>query len=395
MSLLPLALLNVYLPDWMNNRVDMVLNLSAAQWLSLAAAAVAAYLIGWLLQMLVLTISRMLVSRTEVQWDNDVVNLLPGPLHWFLTLLLLAQLIALLDLPFPVEQALRHVLSAVLIVVLGWFVLRLLRFATRLAEAYFTRGLENTPQARAIHTQVAVVRMVLRFLAVVVTVALALLQFEVARSVGVSLLASAGVVGVAAGFAAQRTVSTLFAGIQIAFTKTIKIGDVIVVEGQFGTVEDITLTYVVVKIWDLRRLILPVTYFTEKPFENWTTQATEVMGTVFIYTDYSVPVDDLRAKVRQTLADTPLWDGKVQSVSITELQASNVQIRILVSAPDSGKLWDLRCLLREHLLEWLQSRGQQHLPRQRIQTRPTELDGLEKNDQTRATDGTAKQQQSG
>lgn len=370
------SFLDPYLPQWMNAPAYGFAGLTCAQWLGLAGAVVVAIVAGIVLQLIVVSISRIVVRRTEISWDNDVVEALPGPLRLLLIILIFSQLVKSLDLSSDAEAVIGTLLACILIFTIAWFLLRLLKVVTEVTEHYYISGQELTPQARAIHTQISVVRTIARFLLMIAAVALALMQFEVARTIGVSMLASAGVAGVVLGFAARSTVASLFAGIQVAFTQTIRIGDIVVVEGEFGTVEDIKLTYVVVKIWDLRRLILPVTYFTEKPFQNWTTSTANVMGTVFVYTDYSVSIDDIRAELKRMLAETDLWDGQVQGVVVTNLTQSGVEVRILVSADNSGKLWDLRCLIREKMLTWLQSRGEQVLPAQRIKAKPL-ADGRE------------------
>jgi small-conductance mechanosensitive channel len=261
------------------------------------------------------------------------------------------------------------VVHTLLIVALTVLVLRLITIAAGWLEAYLGRHVTDENRRRSIHTQIVLPRAILRFVATVVGAALILLQFDIVRNVGVSLLASAGLVGIVIGLAAQRAVSNLLAGIQITIFQPIRIGDVVVVEGEWGHVEEIGLTNVVVKVWDLRRLVLPVSYFLEKPFQNWTRGPTDLLGTVFLYTDYSVSVGEVRAEVSAILAETPLWDRRAQGVQVTNLTAESVEVRVLVSAGDGGALWDLRCLVREKLLVWLQTRGAAHVPVNRVSLR--------------------------
>jgi small-conductance mechanosensitive channel len=176
------------------------------------------------------------------------------------------------------------------------------------------------------------------------------------------------VAGIALGLAAQRSLSTLFASVQLALTHPIRIGDSIVIEGESGTVEVIALTFVVVRLWDQRRLLVPIGSFLEKPFQNLTRGSGNLLGTVFVQTDHTVPVAAVRAEVKRIVEKAPQWDGKVQNVQVTDLTENGVQLRVVVSAADGGQLWDLRCLVREELLGWLQTRGRQHLPRQRLET---------------------------
>jgi small-conductance mechanosensitive channel len=361
------ALKLAQLPGWMNETTFLGMN--AAEWGGLAAFIGIAYLAGILLQWLILTVAKMITTRTRAKWDDDFIALLQGPLWMFLALFILSQMLLWLELEAGIYDFIHSLISCALAGALVWFLLKFLQFGTRMTELYFNRGIEGTSQARAIHTQIVVVRGILRFLLIVVGAALMLMQFEVARNLGVSLLASAGIATAAIGFASQKTIATMFAGIQIAFTQTIRIDDVVIVEGNWGRIEEIRLTYVVVRIWDLRRLIVPVTYFTDNSFENWTAKSPELLGTVFLYTDYSVPVNEIRDELKRILENEGknLWDGKVSGVVVTNVTAQNIEVRILVSGADSGKLWELRCLVREKMLDWLRTRGKNYLARQRVQ----------------------------
>jgi small-conductance mechanosensitive channel len=247
--------------------------------------------------------------------------------------------------------------------------IRLSRLAGTLLEAYLANQTSDPALQRSIRTQVLVPLRVFRFLIVILAIALVLIQFELVRTVGLSMLASAGVAGVVIGLAAQRTVANLLAGIQLAVFQPIRIGDAVVVEGDYGTVEEIGLTYVVIKIWDERRLILPVSYFLEKPFQNWTRQSAEMLGTVLLLTDYTVSVEEVRAELSRLLQETALWDRRVSIVQVTNFTEQSVELRILVSAADSAQLFELRCLVREKLLVWLQTSGQSSLPRRRVESR--------------------------
>jgi small-conductance mechanosensitive channel len=199
--------------------------------------------------------------------------------------------------------------------------------------------------------------------------ALVLFQFEGMRALGTSLLASAGVAGIVVGLAAQRSLSTLLAGIQLSITQPVCVGDVVIVEGEWGTVEEITLTYVVVKVWDLRRLVLPIRKFLEEPFQNWTRTGTDLLGTVFIHADYRVPVDVVRRELERFVTAQPLWDRKVVGVQVTNASERTVEIRALVSAADASSAWDLRCAVREFLVQLLQRLdGGRYLPRTRVES---------------------------
>ena len=191
------------------------------------------------------------------------------------------------------------------------------------------------------------------------------MNFDPVRQIGTGLLASAGVAGVIVGFAAQKSLSTIIAGLQIALTDPMRIGDVVNVEGEFGEIEEISLTYVVVKAWDQRRLILPITYFLDKSFQNWTRSSSQLLGTVFLYVDYTIPVDEIRAEGQRIVSESRLWDKRVFGVQVTDWKTDAVEIRVLVSAESSDQLWDLRCEVREKLLTFLQRRYPSAFPRVR------------------------------
>jgi small-conductance mechanosensitive channel len=197
-----------------------------------------------------------------------------------------------------------------------------------------------------------------------------LMVFESVRQFGTSILASAGIAGIIIGFAAQRSISTLLAGFQIALTQPIRIDDVVIVENEWGRVEDISLTYVTVRIWDLRRLILPISYFIERPFQNWTRTSADILGTVFLHVDYTVPLQPLRDELDRILAASPLWDGKVKVLQVTDAKPQTLELRALASAADASAAWDLRCEIREKLIAFLQTHYPASLPRVRAELQP-------------------------
>jgi small-conductance mechanosensitive channel len=215
---------------------------------------------------------------------------------------------------------------------------------------------------RGLQTRLRVLRQLLIFIVAMVCLGVILMNIDAVRQIGSGLLASAGVAGVIVGLAAQKSLTTIIAGLQIALTNPMKIGDVVIVESDYGTIEEITLTYVVVKIWDLRRLILPITYFLEKPFENWTRNSSELLGTVFLYVDYCTSIDAIREKGQEIVAASPLWDKRVYAVQVTDWKSNTVEVRILVSADSAPKLFDLRCLVREEILAFMQQQDPESFP---------------------------------
>lgn len=224
----------------------------------------------------------------------------------------------------------------------------------------------NNLRARKIQTQIVVVERILIVLVILIAFSMTLLSFPKIRQIGMSLLASAGIAGIIIGFAAQRSIALMLAGIQIAFTQPIRLDDVVIVEGEWGWIEEITLTYVVVRIWDKRRLIVPITYFIEKPFQNWTRNSSEILGTVFIYVDYGFPVEAMREELNRILPQLSEWDGQVNVLQVTDAKEQTMELRVLVSAANSPAAWDLRVKVREELIRFIQENYSQYLPRTRV-----------------------------
>jgi small-conductance mechanosensitive channel len=225
-----------------------------------------------------------------------------------------------------------------------------------------------------LRTKIIVATRVVSALVFILGVALVALQFAVVRSVGVSLLASAGVAGVALGFAAQKSLGALLAGIQISLSQPIRIGDSVLLQNEYGTIEDISLTYVTVRLWDERRMIVPTPRFLEEPFQNWSRTNIGLLGTIFLRVDFSCPMAKLRAEFERLMDHEPLWDGRVKHMQITEMNVDTVEVRLLVTARDPPTLFDLRVSVREKLVSWLQELNDgRHLPRTRfaLQDGPT------------------------
>ena len=219
--------------------------------------------------------------------------------------------------------------------------------------------------ARKIFTQVSVIRKIIVSAMVIIAIGSILMMFDPVRQFGTSILASAGIAGIVIGFAAQKTLGNMLAGIQIALTQPLLIDDIVVVEGEFGQIEEITLTYVTVRTWDLRRLVLPITYFVEKPFQNWSRVSTELLGTVILYLDYQAPMRELRKELKRLVENNPKWDKRVCALQVTDTKQSTIEVRALVSGADPGKLGDLRAEVREGLINFLCRNYPESLPRQR------------------------------
>jgi small-conductance mechanosensitive channel len=250
-----------------------------------------------------------------------------------------------------------HTLVILLIATVTWLVTGLVRVGERRAISRFGGGdaemTDADRQRRRVRTQVTVLRRVAIVIVVLLGLAAILMTFPSFSNIGTTLFASAGVLSVVAGLAAQTTLGSVFAGLQIAFSAAIRVGDIVVVEDQWGRVEEITLTCVVLRLWDERRLVLPCTYFTTTPFENWTRNATEIMGTVEFDVDFAVPFDDMRAELDRLLAESDLWDGRRGVLQVTDAVGGCVRVRMLVSAPNASALFDLRCAVREGMVDWV------------------------------------------
>jgi small-conductance mechanosensitive channel len=256
--------------------------------------------------------------------------------------------------------------SIFIIVSLSWASIVFLRIVKQIFLEKYDVSQEDNLRSRKFQTQFNILERILVFLIFLISIGLILMLFDEVKRIGVSLFASAGIAGVIIGLAAQRVIGAVLAGIQIAITQPIRLDDVVIIEGEWGRIEEITLTYVVVRIWDQRRLIVPSTYFFDKPFQNWTRTTSEILGTVFIYTDYHVSFDALRNELTRLLKKTPHWDGKVNVLQVTDARERSIEIRALMSAKDSGAAWELRVFIREKLIEFLQNNYPESLPKTRV-----------------------------
>jgi small-conductance mechanosensitive channel len=266
---------------------------------------------------------------------------------------------------FPGRSAVLHGLIIAIIAAGAWLVADLLLVLEDVALSKWRTDVPDNMKARRLKTQVVILRRATIAAIVVIALGAALMTFPAVRTLGTSVLASAGLFSVVAALAAQSTLGNLFAGLQLAFSDAVRIDDVVVVEGEWGRIEELTLTYVALVIWDDRRLILPTSYFTTKPFQNWTRTASAVLGTAEIDVDWSTPVEALRAELRSVCEGTELWDGRVCVLQVTEAIGGAIRLRALVSANDAAALWDLRCLVRERLVTYVWEKHQDALPRVR------------------------------
>jgi small-conductance mechanosensitive channel len=286
-----------------------------------------------------------------------------------LGLLIVAMIVAIPVAPFDPLTAywLARLLLIAVISLIGWAALTALKIAADLYLRRFRIDTDDNLLARKHLTQVRVLMRTADVLVVIVTIAAALMTFEPVRQYGVSLFASAGVAGIVAGLAARPVLSNLFAGVQLAMTQPIRIDDSVVVENEWGTIEEITSTYVVVRLWDWRRMIVPLTYFIEKPFQNWTRETSALIGSAFIYVDYHAPVEAVREKLNEIVKQSKLWDGRVVNLQVTDAKEGTIELRCLMSANSASHAFDLRCEVREKLVDFLQKQYPAALPRQRAE----------------------------
>jgi small-conductance mechanosensitive channel len=270
----------------------------------------------------------------------------------------------------PVDRT----LNIVVIALAAWFVASVVSLLVDVMLSRYRTDVADNRVARRVRTQVLIVRRVSVVVIVVVALASSLLLFPAAQAAGASLLASAGVVSIIAGLAAQSTLGNVIAGMQLAFSGAIRVDDVVIANGEWGRIEEITLTYVVLHVWDDRRLVLPSTYFTTTPFENWTRTSSQLMQSVDFDLDWLVEPQAMREEMHRILARTKLWDGRVAVLQVTDAVGGMIHVRVLVTAVDAPTLFDLRCFVREEMIRWLHEQQPAALPRTRVQmTLPPEV----------------------
>lgn len=279
-----------------------------------------------------------------------------------------------LQLLFPVSPiadalagTLQHGVAIGLIVSITWLLIRAITVIDDMILARHPIGVRDNLRAREIHTKTKVLSRSLIIIVSIVGVAAVMMTFEGVRQFGESLLGAAGIAGILLGFAARATISNLIAGVQLALTQPIRIDDVVIVEGEWGWIEEIRSTFVIVKIWDDRRLVVPLQHFIEKPFQNWTRKTADLLGSIFIHADYRLPVQRVREELERIVKDCEEWDGRVCVLQVTDAKEQTIELRALVSAGDSPSCWDLRCKVREKLVGFIQSEFSDCLPRVRAE----------------------------
>jgi small-conductance mechanosensitive channel len=289
------------------------------------------------------------------------------PARWIMICVAVRLALPFLGAPEKLASTIAHILTLLLIATISWLLIKATYVLQDCVVNRFSIEEKDNLKARKVYTQLNVLKRITIVVVSVLALGMMLMTFPRVRQLGTTILASAGIIGLVIGMAAQRTIGTFIAGLQIAFTQPIRVDDVVIVENEWGRIEEITLTYVVVKIWDLRRLIVPITYFIEKPFQNWTRTTADILGTVFIYVDYTVPVEAIREELGRILKDSELWDGKVCVLQVTNTSERTVELRALMSASDASKAWNLRCEVREKLIDFIRKNYPDVLPKFRAE----------------------------
>ncbi|AXU95452.1 MAG TPA: mechanosensitive ion channel family protein [Erwinia persicina] len=333
----------------------------APSWVPAVLLVTLSFALGFLARFILLRFIRYWQSRDRKLFKS-LEKHLRGSMFLFIPLLMISVGVNYLNIH---PEALSLITTVVNIFIILSFCSVLIRLTNVAQDMLFIRydiNLSNNLRARKIRTQIMYVKKVAIVLLVLFCLSLVLLSIPGVRKFGTTILAGAGVAGIIIGFALQKSLVNLFAGIQIAFTQPIKIDDAVVVENEWGWIEEINLTYVVVRIWDLRRLVLPITYFTENAFQNWTRNNAQILGSVFLYLDYSMPLDPLRKHFEKVLSETKLWDQQTQVLQVTDTTDKTMTIRLLMTAQNSPTAWDLRCHVREKMIEFIQQNYPQSLP---------------------------------
>lgn len=328
------------------------------------AAVALAILGGLLLNWLAFRVLTSLFGA-DVGLIGSAVRRARRPMRLASVLLGLVVVLPAVRLPTVWRDGLQHVVLVLLIVLVGWTAILLVNHVAERSARKYRFDTDDNLAARKYVTQVRVLRRTAVIVLGIFTAAAVLLTFESVQRYGVSLFASAGAAGLILGLAARPVLANLIAGIQIAITQPIRLDDVVIVEGEWGWIEEIFATYVVVRIWDWRRMVVPLSYFIEKPFQNWTRESASIIGAVFWYLDYTVPVDAARDKLEEVLKNSPHWDGQVANLQVTDTDKDTVTLRGLMSARTSPQAWDLRCEVREKMIDWFQSEYPEALPRLR------------------------------
>lgn len=347
-----------------------ILEMELWQWLGLVVVALLATGLGMALRRVLLGAARFLSRHRLTGWDERIVEVMDGPLQGLVMVALAAAGTRLLRLALPAQAILDTGVRILAMLLVGWLLVRSVGLITDFVYSLMVRDLADVPLRRSIKTRMDIVRQLGMLIVGLLALSYVLMQFEAVRALGTGLLASAGVTGLVIGLAAQKTLANVFSGLQLGITQPVRVGDEVVFEDEWGWIEEITLTHVVIRIWDLRRLVVPIPYLLERPIQNWTRASSDILGTVYIHADYSVDVPALRDEVKAIIKGSDLWDGKVEpGLIVTDLKERTVELRALCSAANAGDAWNLRCHIREKALERMRELNPHWLPVTRVELR--------------------------
>ena len=315
----------------------------------------------------IVTLLLKLYSKSSDHFSifRSILSRLNKSITFFLPLLTLNLMLPLMELTKLQYAIIYKIVNVALIISVAFVLISIIKIFEDLFYHIYDLNKTNNLRERKIRTQLQFLRKLAITVIVLLTIGAILVSFSSLRRIGTGLLTGVGISGIIVGFAAQRSLGNLLAGLQIAFTQPLRIDDVLVVEGEFGRVEEITLTYVVLNLWDKRRLILPINYFLEKPFQNWTRTSSDILATVFLYLDYTAPIDELRMEFDRLLDETNMWDKRAKVLQVTDSKESTVEVRMLFSAANSAIAFDLRCYVRENMISFIQKNHAYALPKTR------------------------------
>lgn len=337
------------------------------EWLWAIGEIAAAAAVGLLVHWLVFTLLLRGAKRAGVEVTREVIRRLRRPLRLTFPLLAIQVVMPAVALPEGQKQLIHHLVSLALVASVVWLAVAVCSIVEHLIKSRHRIDVADNLGARRVHTQITVLTRTVMAFVVIIGIGAGLMTLPAVRELGAGLLASAGVAGLVIGLAARPVLENLIAGVQLALTQPVRLDDVVIVDGEWGRIEQITTTYVVVRIWDERRLIVPFSKFITEAFQNWTRESADILGTVFLFADYTVPVQAVREELERIVKQASQWDGKVCVLQVTDATERTMQLRALVSAASSGAAWDLRVFVREKLIEFLQREYPGSLPRTRVE----------------------------
>jgi small-conductance mechanosensitive channel len=339
-------------------------------WVYSAAVLAAAVIAGLLLYTIFFRLMSRLARRTSGVLEDSLVRHCAKPARVTVPLLALYISLQFVAISGELDETTGKIIAVLLIVAIAWLFISLTSVLEDIVLSKYNIRDKDNLRARKIYTQFRIVKKILIVTIVLVCVSAILMGFERFRRLGTGILASAGLAGIIAGLAARPALSNLIAGVQIALTEPITLEDVVIVENEWGWIEEITLTYVVVRIWDLRRLIVPIGYFLEKPFQNWTRKTADLIGSVYLYVDYTVPVEEVREELQRILKNSTWWKGTVSALQVVDTTEKTMQLRAIMDAANSSDSWNLRCEVREKLVDFVRRNYPGALPVMRAELLP-------------------------